>query len=261
MNKKKIDELYETARKHGAPGGQDLWGRRLHVLLLSIRQEAHRRRRAGPYGRSGSGLQFRLSWGTDVGSAMSSPSPVSAKQMIRHSIQESIEVKTELLEQYIPIIARLAELLIDTFRTGGKAILFGNDGSAADAQHVAGELINRFLMDRDALTADTSILTSIGNDVTSNQVFSRQVQALVQKGDVAVGISTSGNSPNVLNGITVAREKGAMTVGFPGRDGGRLKELADLCFQVPSDSTPRIQEAHITVWHAICEVVEQELFG
>jgi D-sedoheptulose 7-phosphate isomerase len=197
---------------------------------------------------------------------MSNSGAVSAEETIRHAIQESIEVKAELLEQHVSSIARLAELLINTFRAGGKVVLFGNGGSAADAQHVAAELVNRFLMDRDALpaialTTNTSTLTSVGNDATFDQVFSRQVQALVQKGDVAVGISTSGNSPNVLNGIIAAREKGAITLGFTGRNGGKLKGLVDTCFCVPSDSTPRIQEAHITVWHAICQVVEQELFG
>ena len=126
--------------------------------------------------------------------------------------------------------------------------------------------MNRFQMDRDslpaiALTTDTSILTSVGNDASFDHVFSRQVHAFVQKGDVAVGISTSGDSHNVLSGVVAAREKGAMTLGFTGCDGGKLIDLVDICFLVPSCSTPRIQEAHITAWHAICEVVEQELFG
>jgi len=197
---------------------------------------------------------------------MSSPGPITAEEVIRQAFRESIQVQALLLEQQIPIIIRLAGLLTETFRAGGKVVLFGNGGSAADAQHVAAELVNRFRMDRDALpaialTTDTSILTSVGNDVAFDQVFSRQVQALVQKGDVAVGISTSGNSPNVLNGVVAAREKGAITLGFTGRNGGKLKDLVDICLCVPSDSTPRIQEAHITVWHAICEVVEQELFN
>lgn len=197
---------------------------------------------------------------------MSSFELVSPEKKIRHAIQESIDVKVKLLDQQLSIIARLAELLVNTFRTDGKVVLFGNGGSAADAQHVAAELVNRFRMDRDALpaialTTDTSILTSVGNDAAFDQVFARQVQALVQKGDVAVGISTSGKSPNVLNGIVAAREKGAITLGFTGLNGGKLKDLVDICFCAPSESTPRIQEIHITVWHAICEVVEQELFG
>lgn len=197
---------------------------------------------------------------------MSSAGTVSVEEIISQAIRESIEVKAKLLEQHIPTIARIADLLIKAFRAGRKVVLFGNGGSAADAQHVAAELVNRFRMDRDALpaialTTDSSILTSISNDTAFDQVFSRQVKALVQKGDVVVGLSTSGSSPNVLNGIIAAREKGAITLGFTGRGGGKLKDLVDICLCVPSDSTPRIQEVHITVWHAICQVIEQELFG
>lgn len=197
---------------------------------------------------------------------MSGPGKVSAEVIIRRSIRESIAVKEQLLQEQTALIARLAGILVDAFRSGHKLVLFGNGGSAADAQHVAGELVNRFLMDRDALpaialTTNTSVLTAISNDAGFEHIFSRQVQALVQQGDVAVGISTSGNSPNVIKGIFAAREKGAITVGFSGRSGGKLKEQVDVCLCVPSDSTPRIQEAHITVWHAICQVVEQELFG
>ncbi len=191
---------------------------------------------------------------------------ISAERIIRSSIRDSIEVKAQLLEQHVSIIAHLAGILTNALRASRKLVLFGNGGSAADAQHIAAELVNRFLMDRDALSAialttDTSVLTSICNDVAFDQIFSRQVRALVQKGDVVVGISTSGSSPNVLNGIIAAKEKGGITVGFVGRDGGKLKDLADICCHVPSDSTPRIQEAQITIWHAIVEVVEQELFG
>jgi D-sedoheptulose 7-phosphate isomerase len=197
---------------------------------------------------------------------MNSLTTVSAEGTIRSSIQESIDVKAQLLEQHVSIMAHLAEILINALRAGKKLVLFGNGGSAADAQHVAAELVNRFLMNRDALaaialTTDTSVLTSVCNDVAFDQVFSRQVRALVQKGDVVVGISTSGNSPNVLNGIIAAKEKEAVTVAFVGRGGGELQDLTDICCHVPSDSTPRIQEAQITIWHAIVEVVEQELFG
>jgi D-sedoheptulose 7-phosphate isomerase len=197
---------------------------------------------------------------------MNSLTTVSAERAIRSSIRESIDVKAQLLEQHVSIMAHLAEILADALRAGNKLVLFGNGGSAADAQHVAAELVNRFLMNRDALaaialTTDTSILTSVCNDVAFDQVFSRQVRALVQKGDVVVGISTSGNSPNVLNGIIAAKEKEAVTVAFVGRGGGELQDLTDICCHVPSDSTPRIQEAQITIWHAIVEVVEQEVFG
>ena len=197
---------------------------------------------------------------------MSDFSTVSAEQTVQRAIRESIEVKAELLKEHVSTIIHLAGLLTEAFRAGRKLVLFGNGGSAADAQHVAAELVNRFLMDRDALaaialTTDTSILTSVCNDDNFDQVFSRQVRALVQSGDVVVGISTSGNSPNVINGVIAAREKGATTVGFTGRSGGELKDLVDVCCHVPSDSTPRIQEAQITIWHALCEVVEREMFG
>ena len=189
-----------------------------------------------------------------------------AEEIIRSAILESIEVKSDLLNQHVSTIADLSRLLIDALRAGKKLVIFGNGGSAADAQHVAAELVNRFQMDRNplpaiALTTDTSILTSVGNDLAFDELFSRQVQALVQRGDVAVGISTSGNSSNVINGIIAANEKGAVTVGFTGRSGGRLKDLVDMCCHVSSESTARIQEAQITIWHALCEVIEREMFG
>ena len=189
-----------------------------------------------------------------------------AEEIIRSAILESIEVKSDLLNQHVSTIADLSRLLIEALRAGKKLVLFGNGGSAADAQHVAAELVNRFQMDRNplpaiALTTDTSILTSVGNDLAFDELFSRQVRALVQRGDVAVGISTSGNSSNVINGIIAAKEKGAVTVGFTGRSGGRLKDLVDTCCHVSSESTARIQEAQITIWHALCEVIEREMFG
>jgi D-sedoheptulose 7-phosphate isomerase len=184
---------------------------------------------------------------------------------IRAAIQESVEVKTRLLAETNPALARIAVAMAEAFRNGGKVVLFGNGGSAADAQHVAAELVNRFLMERKslpalALTTDTSILTAMANDLGFDCVFARQAAALVQPGDVVVGLSTSGNSENVLQGLRAARECGATTVGLTGRDSRKLKDVADICFCVPSDNTPRIQEAHITVLHAICEVVERELF-
>ena len=189
-----------------------------------------------------------------------------AEEIIRGAIRESIEVKSDLLNQHVSTIADLSRLLIDALRAGRKLVLFGNGGSAADAQHVAAELVNRFQMDRNplpaiALTTDTSILTSVGNDLAFDELFSRQVRALVQRGDVAVGISTSGNSSNIINGIIAAKERGAVTVGFTGRSGGRLKDLVDTCCHVSSESTARIQEAQITIWHALCEVIEREMFG
>jgi D-sedoheptulose 7-phosphate isomerase len=201
-----------------------------------------------------------------VAREISSLGTALAEEIIRGAIRESIEVKSDLLTQHVSTIADLSRLLIDALRAGKKLVLFGNGGSAADAQHVAAELVNRFQMDRNplpaiALTTDTSILTSVGNDLAFDKLFSRQIRALVQKGDVAVGISTSGNSSNVINGIIAAKEKGAVTVGFTGRSGGRLKDLVDTCCHVSSESTARIQEAQITIWHALCEVIEREMFG
>ncbi len=189
-----------------------------------------------------------------------------AGDVIRNALRESIAVKQALLEREVPLILHIAESLVKTFRAGRKVVLFGNGGSAADAQHVAAELVGRFMMQRRALpaialTTDTSILTSIGNDIAFDQVFVRQIEALLQPGDLAVAISTSGNSSNVLCAVAAAKEHGAATLGFTGLQGGKLKDLVDVCFCAPSDKTARIQEAHITVWHAVCEVVEAELFG
>lgn len=190
----------------------------------------------------------------------------STSQIITSAFTESIAVKQALLEREIPLIVHIAELLVQTFDAGRKVVLFGNGGSAADAQHVAAELVGRFMIERNALpaialTTDTSILTSIGNDIAFEQIFVRQIQALVQEGDLAVGISTSGASPNILSGIAAAKQKGATTLGFTGLSGGKLKDIADICFCAPSDRTARIQEAHLTVWHAVCEAVELRLFG
>jgi D-sedoheptulose 7-phosphate isomerase len=201
-----------------------------------------------------------------VGRKVSNSDIVSAEAVIRGAIRDSIDVKTDLLKQHISIITELSRILTDALRAGRKLVLFGNGGSAADAQHVVAELVNRFLIERDALpaialTTDTSILTSVGNDLAFDEIFSRQVRALVHKGDVVAGISTSGDSPNVINGIIAAKEKEAVTLGFTGHSGGKLKGCVDVCCQVPSQSTPRIQEAQITIWHALCEVVEREMFG
>jgi D-sedoheptulose 7-phosphate isomerase len=154
--------------------------------------------------------------------------------------------------------------LLKALDAGNKVILFGNGGSAADSQHIAGELVSKFRRERKALpaialTTDTSILTSIANDFGFEYVFARQVEALGAPGDIALGISTSGNSPNVIHALRVARQLGLVTIGFTGEDGGELKDAVDICFQVPSNSTPRIQEMHITVAHTLCELIEIEL--
>ena len=164
-----------------------------------------------------------------------------------------------------PII-ECAEMLVSVLSSGGKLLVMGNGGSAADAQHLAAELVGRFLMERRALpaialTTDTSILTAVGNDYGFDQVFSRQVEALAAPGDMVIGISTSGNSRNVINALGVARNEGCKTVGLLGRDGGEITGMVDLSLTVSSTETPRIQEAHQLIIHIICDLVEKQLFG
>lgn len=163
-------------------------------------------------------------------------------------------------------IEQLATRLIETFRIGNKLLIMGNGGSAADAQHFAGEIVSRFRIERPALPAialstDSSILTAIGNDYGFERVFARQIEALASPGDAVIGISTSGNSPNILNGLEVARQAGCTTIGLLGRDGGSIKSVCDIPFIIPSPDTPRIQEGHITVIHILCDLIEQGLFG
>jgi D-sedoheptulose 7-phosphate isomerase len=165
-----------------------------------------------------------------------------------------------------PRIAEVAGIFVEVFRGGKKLLVMGNGGSAADAQHLAAELVGRFRRERKALPAialstDTSILTAIGNDYGFESVFRRQVEALAVEGDVVVGISTSGSSPNVLSALRRAREMGCRTIGLLGRDGGAIKRLVDTDLTILGQDTPRIQEAHITIIHILCELVEQELFG
>jgi D-sedoheptulose 7-phosphate isomerase len=182
-------------------------------------------------------------------------------------IEASIAAKRDLLHNsvLVSIVAKVSEVLIKALQQGNKALLFGNGGSAADAQHIAAEFVGRFAFDRPALPAlalsvNTSCVTAIGNDYGFDQVFSRQIEAIARPGDVAIGITTSGNSPNVLRAGTAARKIGLRTVGLTGRSGGKLKECVDHCICVPSDDTPRIQECHILVGHIISELVEYELF-
>jgi D-sedoheptulose 7-phosphate isomerase len=156
--------------------------------------------------------------------------------------------------------------MAETLRRGGKILFFGNGGSAADAQHLSAEFVNRFLRERSALaamalTTDTSALTSIGNDLGFDQIFARQVAALGRPGDVVVAISASGNSPNVLEGVVAARRLGCITVGLTGGSGGQLSKVVDEVFIVPSNETPRIQETHITLGHALCALVEELLLA
>ena len=186
------------------------------------------------------------------------------QEIIKKELEESIQVKKELIDRLLPEISEVAQLIIRTYQSNNKLVLFGNGGSAADAQHIACELVGRFQSERPALPAialstNTSNITSIGNDYGYEATFARQVEALVQKGDAVIGISTSGNAVNVLEGVKVARRKGAQTVGFTGKNGGELKDLVDVCIMVPSHKTPRIQEAHITIGHIICGLVERWL--
>ena len=189
------------------------------------------------------------------------------EQEVVRLVQASIDTKARLLSDHglIAVVGSVSELLIQRFRAGNKVMLFGNGGSAADAQHIAAEFVGRFAFDRAplpalALSVNTSCLTAIGNDYGFNQAFSRQVLALGQPGDVAIGITTSGTSPNVLEGLGAARSKGVHTVGLTGSNGQRLKQVADHCICVPASETPRIQECHILVGHIISEIVEANLF-
>jgi len=179
-------------------------------------------------------------------------------------IEDSIVLKKYLQKEARSIMA-IADLLVNAFKKRNKVLLFGNGGSAADAQHIACELAGKFYLDRAplpaiALTTNTSSLTAIGNDYSYEEIFARQVRGLARRGDIVIGISTSGNSVNVLRGIEEAKRLDATTIAFTGR-GGKLKKLADYVLSIPSGDTPRIQEAHITAGHIICYLVEQALFG
>jgi len=186
------------------------------------------------------------------------------KDEIVAGLKESIRVKENILKDQVGIIIRIVEAIVESLEKGGKVILFGNGGSAADAQHLAAELVGRFKLERKglpalALSTNTSTLTSVGNDYSFDKIFSRQVEALGKQEDVAIGISTSGKAANVIQGILAAKAKGVFTIGLTGGKGGELGEVVDLPFIVPSPDTPRIQEAHIVVGHLICQLVEEKL--
>ena len=189
------------------------------------------------------------------------------EQRVSQSIEASIAVKERLLgsTETVSTIAKVSELLVNSLEQGNKALLLGNGGSAADAQHIAAEFVGRFAFDRPpmaaiALSVNTSCITAIGNDYDFELIFSRQIEALGRPGDVVIGISTSGNSNNVLRAVSVARDLGLHTVGLTGSTGGKLKRNVDFCICVPSDETPRIQECHILIGHIISELVEEILF-
>jgi D-sedoheptulose 7-phosphate isomerase len=185
-------------------------------------------------------------------------------ELVRRRIQASVRVKQRFSQKLIRNVALAAEKIGECHRSGGKLILLGNGGSAADAQHIACELVGRFLLERRALEAvalstDTSILTCLGNDYGYDRIFERQIEACAKPGDVVVGISTSGNSPNVIRAVKRAKKAGCTTIGMTGRGGGKLKGMVDVLLNVPSEETPRIQESHILMGHIICELVERDV--
>jgi D-sedoheptulose 7-phosphate isomerase len=192
---------------------------------------------------------------------VAAPDPIS---LIEEALEESARVKRALVEQ-APLIHRLAVRIADSFRAGGRLYACGNGGSACDAMHLVEELVARYKRERPGLPAhhlmDAATLTCWSNDYDYASAFRRQVEAMVRPGDVLVAISTSGNSENVLATVAPARERGALTIGLAGKDGGRLRELCEEILIVPSDATERIQEGHITVIHLLCDLVERMLFG
>lgn len=186
---------------------------------------------------------------------------------IRRHIEESVQTKRLILsdEQMLSQIGQAADLIIKAYRSGKKTLLAGNGGSAADAQHIAGEFVSKFYFDRPgipsiALTTDTSILTAIGNDYGFERLFARQVEAQGVEGDVFIGISTSGNSKNIVAALRACKEKGIRTIGLTGSKPCEMDHLCDITLKVPSDQTPRIQESHIMIGHILCGLVEADLF-
>ena len=189
-------------------------------------------------------------------------------QYVKSHFEDSIQVKNQILQDkaLIELIQKVALITPNAYKTAFKTMLAGNGGSAADAQHIAGEFVSRFYFDRPgipsiALTTDTSILTAIGNDYGYDRLFARQVQAQGVKGDIFIGISTSGNSTNIIEALKVCKEKEIISIGLTGQSGGKMADLCDYCIKVPSNCTPRIQESHIVIGHIICAIVEEEIFG
>ncbi|MCX2683319.1 D-sedoheptulose 7-phosphate isomerase [Campylobacter sp. MIT 21-1685] len=187
---------------------------------------------------------------------------------IQNQIQQSIQTKQKIVqdENLLAQIEQVAQKCIQVYKRGGKTLLAGNGGSAADAQHIAAEFVSRFYFDRAALTSialttDTSILTAIGNDYGYERIFARQLEANANESDIFIGISTSGNSKNIIEALKFCKQKGIFSVGLSGLSGGNMSELCDICIKVPSNETPRIQESHIVIGHIICAIVEEALFG
>jgi D-sedoheptulose 7-phosphate isomerase len=188
----------------------------------------------------------------------------SVKEAIARMLKEGADLRLQMIESMTGDILEAARTIAEAFKAGRKLLLFGNGGSAADAQHIAAEFMNRFLIERPplpaiALTTDTSILTSIANDYAFDDVFGKQIKALGKKGDVALAITTSGSSPNILKALRVAKKAGMVTIAITG-EGGKASSLADIALCVPSRSTPRIQEAHIAIGHILCDLTDTLLF-
>jgi len=179
--------------------------------------------------------------------------------------KESSQLKEIFVNENLSRIVNVVEVVTGVLKGGNKILLFGNGGSAADAQHLAAEFVNRFIIERPplpaiALTTDTSVITSIGNDYDFSEIFSKQIKAIGQAGDIAWGISTSGTSPNVVKALEMAKKMGMITIGLTGKDGGKIAQMVDYSLHVSSHSVPRIQEVHITLGHVICEMVDLKLF-
>ncbi len=182
------------------------------------------------------------------------------------AFETSADVKNAFIRTHGERVIEVGQLLIRAFRDNKKVMLFGNGGSATDASHIAAEFVGRYRRDREplsafALSTDMAVVTCIANDYDFSDIFSRQIQAHGRKGDVAIAISTSGNSVNVIRGVEAAHERGLVTVGWTGAGGGKLADVVDYCFTVPSSVTARIQECHITLGHVLCELIEERLFG
>jgi D-sedoheptulose 7-phosphate isomerase len=190
---------------------------------------------------------------------------MNLEKRFHQAFTDAIELKRRLIDQQGFQVTAAAELLAQVFKSGGRVLIFGNGGSAADAQHLAAEFVNRFQIERPplaalALTTDTSIITAVGNDYDFQEIFAKQVRALGKPGDLAWGISTSGNSSNVVAGLTAARDLGLKSLAFSGGDGGPVAAAAELALTVPSRNTPRVQEVHITLGHVLCDLVDYLLF-
>jgi len=190
------------------------------------------------------------------------------KQFIEKQVNDSINVKRSILEnnEILKLVSKISLEIIKAYKNGNKVLIAGNGGSAADAQHMAGELVSRFYFDRPglpaiSLTTDSSIITAIGNDYSYNRIFSRQIESNGQSGDIFIGISTSGNSKNIIEALVQSKKQGIINIGLTGKDGGTMKHQCDYCVCVPSKETPRVQESHLLIEHIICSIVEEELFG